>query len=263
MIKLLSTDFDGTLIAHDEQPPVLPGLFDAFRALRACGVKWAVNTGRSLWHLDEGLKREFHFPIEPDFAIVEERDIFLRASDGGWEPLGDWNGRAARDHTELFHLATPLLAEVLSFVERLDGASAIHDKGRFIGAVTRTNADMDKLCRFLDQLRARLPMFSYQRNTIYVRFCHEGYSKGTALSELARHLGVHADNVFAAGDHHNDLAMLDGKFAKFVTCPSNSCEEVKLAVRTAGGYLARGIASAGVLEALEHFGVWKNGVASV
>lgn len=263
MIKLLSTDFDGTLIDHGVEPPVRPELFDALAALRAAGVKWAVNTGRTLWHLDDGLKREFRFPIEPDFAIVEERDLFLRASDGGWEPVGDWNGQAARHHTELFHLAEPLLAEVLVFMELLDDARAIHDKGRFIGAVTRTNDDMDRLCRFLDKLRAKLPMFSYQRNTIYVRFCHEYYSKGTALAELARHLGVTADNVFAAGDHYNDLPMLDGKFAKFVTCPANSCEEVKLTVRTVGGYLARGTASAGVIEALAHFGVWKNGAAVV
>jgi hydroxymethylpyrimidine pyrophosphatase-like HAD family hydrolase len=101
-------------------------------------------------------------------------------------------------------------------------------------------------------------MFSYQRNTIYIRFCHEAYSKGTALGELARLLGLGHDAIFAAGDHHNDIPMLDGSFAKWVTCPSNSCEEVKLTVRTAGGYLAKGAASAGVVEALRHFGFWKN-----
>ena len=158
----------------------------------------------------------------------------------------------------MFRLAGPLLAEVLAYLERFEGVQNLYDKGRYIGCITANNADMDHLCRFLDGLRARLPMFSYQRNTIYIRFCHEAYSKGTALGELARLLGLSRDAIFAAGDHHNDIPMLDGGFAKWVACPSNSCEEVKLTVRTAGGYLAKGAASAGVVEALQHFGFWKS-----
>jgi hydroxymethylpyrimidine pyrophosphatase-like HAD family hydrolase len=116
---------------------------------------------------------------------------------------------------------------------------------------------MDQFCRFLDGMCARLPAFGYQRNTIYVRFCHEAYSKGTALGELARLLDLSHEHVFAAGDHHNDLPMLDGRFARWTACPSNSCDEVKVTVQTAGGYLARGVASEGVVEALRHFGFWR------
>ena len=261
VIRLISTDFDGTLVDHESKPAVVPELFRALRELRGRGVLWAVNTGRTLGHLDEGLTTEFGFPIEPDFAIVEERDIYHRGHSGRWQPYGEWNGRGLLDHEELYRLAGPLLTEVLAFMERFEGATALHDHGRFIGAITASNPDMDRLCGFLDQMRARLPLFSYQRNTIYVRFCHHAYSKGTALGELARLLGLGREEVFAAGDHHNDLAMLDGNFARWVTCPSNSCEEVKLAVRTAGGFLAQGVASAGVVDALRHFGFWPDTTA--
>ena len=261
VIRLISTDFDGTLVDHDNKPAVVPELFLALQELRGRGVEWAVNTGRTLGHLEEGLTKEFGFPIEPDYAIVEERDLYHRGPKGRWQPFGEWNGRGERDHEELFRMAGPLLTEVLAFIEKLDGASAIHDRGRFIGAMTANNPDMDRLCRFLDRMRARLPLFNYQRNTIYVRFCHEAYSKGTALGELARLLNLKREQVFAAGDHHNDLPMLDGGFARWVACPSNSCEEAKLTVRTAGGYLAQGVASAGVVEALRHFGIWR-GVAA-
>jgi hydroxymethylpyrimidine pyrophosphatase-like HAD family hydrolase len=254
-IQLLSTDFDGTLVSHFATPPVVPELFALLQSLHARGVKWAVNTGRTLWHLEHGLRQEFRFPIEPDFVVVEERDIYRRTRNGGWEPLGEWNQRGARHLDELFRLAGPLLTEVLAHLERFPGAQPIHDQGRFVGAVTANTEDMDRLCVFLSKLRDRLPMFNFQRNTIYVRFCHQDYSKGSALGELTRHLGVSYEQVFAAGDHHNDLPMLDPRFAKFIMCPANSCEEVKLAVRTAGGYLAKGEASAGVLEALRHFGI--------
>src|SRR4051794_15803812 len=125
-IRLLSTDFDGTLVHHESTPPVVPELFQALQGLRASGVQWAVNTGRTLWHLEEGLRHEFRFPIEPDFVIVEERDIYRRTRSGGWEPLGEWNIRGAAHLDELFRLAGPLLAEVLAHVEQLPGAAPIH-----------------------------------------------------------------------------------------------------------------------------------------
>lgn len=258
MIRLLSTDFDGTLVNHDAQPAVVPELFQALQDLRKQGVHWAVNTGRSLTQLEDGLRRDFRFPIEPDFAIVEERDVYRRTRNGGWEPLGDWNRRAEKDHAEMFRLAAPLLAEVLLFLERLDGSQALYDRGRFVGVVTRTIEDMDRLCVFLSKLRERLPLFNFQRNTIYVRFCHHDYSKGSALAEVARHLGVEPQHTLATGDHHNDLPMLDCRFAGYICCPGNSCAEVKFAVKAAGGYLATGHASAGILEALHHWGIWRS-----
>jgi hydroxymethylpyrimidine pyrophosphatase-like HAD family hydrolase len=118
---------------------------------------------------------------------------------------------------------------------------------------------MDKICVFLEEERRRVPGFAYMRNTIWVRFCHEAYSKGTALSELARLTGISRDEIFAAGDHYNDLPMLDGSCAKWVTCPSNAVPAVKEVVRLAGGYQARGRCSAGVVEALEHFGALVRG----
>ena len=45
MIKLLSTDFDGTLVNHEQKPAVVPELFAMLKMLRAQGVQWAVNCG--------------------------------------------------------------------------------------------------------------------------------------------------------------------------------------------------------------------------
>ena len=56
MIKLLSTDFDGTLVNHFVSPPVVPELFALLAKLRGEGVFWAVNTGRELSHIEEGLR---------------------------------------------------------------------------------------------------------------------------------------------------------------------------------------------------------------
>jgi HAD superfamily hydrolase (TIGR01484 family) len=253
MIKLLSTDFDGTLVEHGGTPPVSPRLFEALLTLRERGVLWAVNTGRVLWHIEDGI-REFGFPLVPDFVLTSERDIFHRTPQGKWEDYGDWNQRCAKDHDWLFSKASPLLADIHNRFDVEPWAHFEFDGQRMVGIVTDTDDQMEIVCQFLEKERLRVPGFNFMRNTIYLRFCHEAYSKGTALGELARLRGIDREEIFAAGDHYNDLPMLDGRFAKWVACPSNACEAVKRAVANAGGYVAQGECSHGIVEALEKFG---------
>ncbi|MDQ2919828.1 MAG: HAD hydrolase family protein, partial [Verrucomicrobiota bacterium] len=113
--------------------------------------------------------------------------------------------------------------------------------------------EMDRIVRFIDEARHAHEKFHYQRNTIYLRFCHADYHKGAALAELGRLIDIPRENIFAAGDHHNDISMLDGRYAQFPACPANAIPEVKTAVRKAGGYVAEENCGAGVYEALKHF----------
>src|SRR5476651_2517701 len=116
MIRLLSTDFDGTLIGHSERPPVVPKLFELLLDLRGRGVVWAINTGRTLSHIVEGLA-EYGFPLQPDFVLTTEREVFRRAGGSGWEDFGDWNRRCFDAHEELFAVARPLLEEIVAYVK--------------------------------------------------------------------------------------------------------------------------------------------------
>jgi len=112
---------------------------------------------------------------------------------------------------------------------------------------------MERIAEFIEKAQTKYPKFHYQRNGIYLRFCHADYHKGAVLSELARLLEVPRENIFAAGDHHNDISMLDGKVAGMPSCPANAIAEVQQAVRNAGGYVAQKNHGAGVHEALMHF----------
>lgn len=253
MIRLLSTDFDGTLVQHGAQPPVSPALFAALAELKARGAMWAVNTGRVLRHIEHGL-REFGFPVEPDFVLTSEREVFHRGPDGAWRDYGDWNRRCYDDHDFLFSQASPLLADIHAAFGSHAWAHFERDGERLVGIVTETEEQMDAVCVFLERERVRVPGFNFMRNSIYLRFCHEAYSKGTALGELARLCELLPEEIFAAGDHYNDIPMLDGRFAKWVACPGNAVEPVRRVVREAGGYVASGMCSDGVVEALRHFG---------
>ena len=265
-VLLISTDFDGTLVEHGNPAPFSPELVAIFHALRARGVRWAINTGRSLPWMVDGL-RTFSLPIHPDFAITAEREIHQPALNGnGWRDLGDWNTVCRERHEALFDSIAPLLSEIVRFVERDTNAEArfarhtdprepnnTRDPRELSGLVATSDAEMDRIVAFVDGLRAPESDFSYQRNSIYLSFCHRAYDKGTAMAELGRQLGVPRESIFALGAHQNDLPMLTGEHAGHVACPGNSIAQVKTTVREAGGYVADAGYSAGVIEALRYF----------
>src|SRR5262249_40067655 len=252
-IQLLSLDFDGTLVSHLGEPALDRRCMELIRELQDAGATWAINTGRSVDLLESGLAN-FEFQIRPDFILTTERDVFRPSGNGDkWEPFGDWNDRCARDHAELFSSAQPVLAEVVDFVTQETKARLIYGSDRLEGLAAENEEEIEHIAKFIEQARAGHPKFDYQRNGIYLRFCHTDYHKGAALAELARLIQVPRYNIFAAGDHHNDISMLDGKVAGMPSCPANAVAEVKDAVRAAGGYVARQDHGAGVHEALLHF----------
>ncbi len=253
-IRLLSTDFDGTLVAHANDPVFDRDCMALIRDLQTSGSVWAINTGRSVDLLESGLA-DFSFPIRPDYILTSERDIFRPATNGGkWEPYGDWNDRSARAHSDLFTTASSLLRDVADFVTRQTKARMLYEgSSEPTGLIAASEEEMSRIASFIDEKRAHHPGFHYQRNTVYLRFCHEDYHKGAALEELSRLLEIPRERIFAAGDQHNDLSMLDGRYAAMPACPFNAIEEVKETVRRADGYVAGKECGAGIREALLHF----------
>ncbi len=263
-VLLISTDFDGTLVEHGNPAPFSSALGEVLLHLRGRGVRWAINTGRTLPWLVDGLN-SFALPVQPDFAITAEREIHA-LTEAGWADVGDWNAVCAQRHEALFASAAPFLAEIIGFVERETKAevrftrhadprnpTGTRDPREASGLVATDDREMDRIVAFVDTLRSQVPDFSYQRNSIYLSFCHRDYDKGTTLAELGRHLGVPRESIFAVGDHQNDLPMLTGTHAGHVACPGNSIASVKATVRAAGGYVAEAGYSAGVIEALRYY----------
>ena len=252
-IRLLSIDFDGTLVSRTSEPVLDRDCLGLIRELQEAGAVWAINTGRSVDLLESGLT-DFEFPIHPDFILTTEREVFRPGANGEkWEPFGDWNERCARDHTELFSAAQSTLAEVVDFVTQKTKAQLLYHTEGIEGLRAADEQEMDRIVEFIEQARDPESKLNYQRNTIYLRFCHADYHKGAALAELARLIDVPRENIFAAGDHHNDISMLNGDVAAMPACPANAIDEVKTAVCDAGGYVAKRQHGAGVYEALRFF----------
>ena len=252
-IHLLSTDFDGTIVCRTGEPFLHAGCMEMIQELQNQGAVWAINTGRSVDLLESGLL-DFSFPFRPDFILTSERDVFRPGTNRTkWEAFGNWNDRCARDHAVLFTSASSILNQVIDFVNQKTKARVIYEAGAPAGLITTSEEEMDRVTEFIEAAREAEPKFHYQRNTVYLRFCHADYHKGAALAELARLLDMPRDEIFAAGDNHNDVSMLDGKIAGLTACPANAVPQVKKAVRQAGGYVAESDCGAGVHEALLHF----------
>jgi HAD superfamily hydrolase (TIGR01484 family) len=252
-IRLLSIDFDGTLVSRVSEPVLDRDCIELIRDLQNKGALFAINTGRSVDLLESGLA-DFEFPMRPDFILTTEREVFRPGTNGEkWEPFGDWNERCARDHAELFSSAESVLAEVVDFVNQKTKAQLIYHTEGLEGLRAASEEEMDRIVEFIEQARDPDSKFHYQRNTIYLRFCHSDYHKGAALAELARLIDMPREKIFAAGDHHNDISMLNGEVAALTACPANAIDEVKAAVRSAGGYVAQNQHGAGVREALHFF----------
>ena len=101
-IKLISTDFDGTLVpAFGGPAPFSDELIELLTELRRRGVRWAVNTGRSPGLLKDAWEHcglNFH----PDFALTSERDVYRPCDQrvGEWVDYGDWNQQTLAAHRE-------------------------------------------------------------------------------------------------------------------------------------------------------------------
>jgi len=251
-IRLLSTDFDGTLIGHHPDARTAASLGTALKDLRKHGAIWAVNTGRQLWFALEGLERS-HLPHDPDYVLASEKDIFHRVEEGSWEAFGDWNARIEERTVALFGRAGHVLTAIENMVEREDGIEVLYEDTRMAGLMTADTATMDRAVEMIRAVSSDVPEFSFNRNDVWMRFAHREIHKGSSLGELARLLGIDRREVLAVGDHHNDISMLDGSAAGMVACPSNAVEEVKRVVRAAGGYVSPHPWGEGVADAIRHF----------
>ena len=250
-IKLISTDFDGTLFAEFESPPIPENLQALIQRLQRQGAKWVINTGRDMSSLMEALARA-QVAIEPDYLVLVEREIHCH-QESQYVGLDEWNAACARAHGELFSRVRADLPRIVSWISARFHARLYEDAYSPFCLIAGNNGDADVIHCYLQDYSRRVPQLAIVRNDVYARFSHAAYNKGTALAEVSRRLGLRAGNVFAAGDHLNDLPMLSSAYARFLAAPANAVDAVKQAVRAQGGHVSSFSHGQGVAEGLEHF----------
>jgi hydroxymethylpyrimidine pyrophosphatase-like HAD family hydrolase len=249
MIKLISTDFDGTLFAEFEDPPVPLALQKLIAGLQGQGAKWVINTGRDLSSLMEGLGRA-HLLVKPDYLVLVEREIYGHSNS---QYVGDaaWNRDCDKAHAELFRRVRADVPRLRAWVEERFGALFYEDAYSPFCLVAERNDEAEVIHQYLTDYCRTVPHLALVRNDVCSRFSHEAFNKGTALSEIARQLRITPDEIFAAGDHLNDLPMLLRRHARWLAAPANAIEAIKEAVRDQNGFVSELSHGHGVAEGLE------------
>lgn len=250
-IKIISTDFDGTLFAEFENPPIPPTLQKLIADLQARGVKWVINTGRDMSSLMESLARS-GIEVEPDYLVLVEREIYCHQN-SQYIGLERWNGECARAHAEVFARVQLDLPRIVAWINARFHARIYEDAYSPFCLIAGNNGDADVIHHYLDAYCKTVPNLAVVRNDVYARFSHINYNKGTALEQLANLLGVASREIFATGDHLNDLPMLSLKYAGFLAAPGNAIEVVKSRVREQGGYVSHQPHGEGVAEAIKFY----------
>ncbi len=214
-------------------------------------IVWVINTGRH-W---EGLLPDlikYETPLWPDWVALIEREIH-RVHDGQAHSHDEWNTTCTEIHADLFERARPAFEKTRLDLASYKDLAFVDDIGSPLGMVATDENQANEVETAIAPLLDAFPDMHAVRNSIYFRFAHIDYHKGSCLGMIASEENIPPAQCFAAGDHRNDLAMLDRKYAHAITCPSNSDPSVIEQVNQQGGYVAGAPAGDGVAEALTHF----------
>ena len=233
---LIALDYDGTL-RREAEPPIDPSFWELMRAWRSYGVRWGINTGRSLPYLCEELLPAA--PCLPDFICTTERYAYVSDAEGCLRPLVAPNAEAREANLRLRSRLAPLLQRAMSVL------TAQHPELRWTFAArdplsieAEDAATLGRIAELLQPVTAAWTGVAIQRAGRYMRLSDARYHKGTALALVARAWAVPAAHLLIAGDGHNDLDAFRHFPEAFCACPVDAHPEVRTWLRAHGGYVS-------------------------
>lgn len=245
---LISLDFDGTLLCEQTQR-VPAAFFELMQQWRAHGVRWGINTGRSLPYLMQDLSN--CSPFMPDFICTCERYIYMADAAGQLQPAAEHNAQCADINAAVRARFTPILQQLMQHLVGLHPEwewEYAADDPLSIEAVDA--ATMDAMAPYMNQLAATDESISLQRAGRYLRFADARFNKGAALLLVAEHWGVPLSHVAILGDGHNDLHAFQALPTAFCAAPATAHPEVRDWLLAHGGFVSP---EPGVLQALQHW----------
>lgn len=232
MIKLLAVDMDGTCLNSKSQ--MSEATVSALKKAAESGITVVPTTGRNLTCLPHRLQAEsfYRYVITSNGAGVidlkENNRIFdLRipcriASELLDECKGKGFGTAAHINEDYFVQGT-----ILSIIGRLiygkDADKSVNEKS-ISDYVKEKNVPVEEIQLYfihpkskdrIAEILPRYPELSSAFSSIYVEIFAKGASKGIALSELAKHLGINREEIACIGDGENDMPMFESSGMKF------------------------------------------------
>ena len=266
MIKLIASDLDGTLLSGHDQ--VHPENVKALQAAMARGVHFAVASGRSVSSCSilmraHGLDEVTIIGVNgcqvmdrPFGKIIVEHQLRQDAAREAMRVFDAYGLGACLYTRDALVYSTQRILEVCeggrqktTSHEQMDGAGtrilsgpeAVQQalEGTPLKAFCIVDHGQEEAFAAAREACARIPGISITSSWINnFEVMPEGVDKGTALRELAEHLGIKRDEVMAFGDSENDVEML--RWAGHSYAMENAQPEVKEAAANCTGHCTEG-----------------------
>lgn len=246
---LVALDYDGTLRQAHGKPPVSEDFFALMDAWRPLGVRWGINTGRSLRYLCDDLLP--CSPFLPDFICTFERFAYVANADGIVTPVKEHNQPAHEANMKLRMSMAPHLREWMERICREHPQLRWEYAERDPLSIEARDADMmERIAPLLEPLVEQHEGVAMQRAGRFMRLSDARYNKGTALACVAGMWKLAPEQLCMAGDGHNDLDAFRAFPRAFRAVPAGAHPQVAEALRRMGGYCSP---APGVMELLQHW----------
>ena len=253
-IRLVATDLDGTLIGSANEFPLYMEFHERINTIRrTSNAVWVVCTGRSRRSFQAFFDPMSQMGLLPDYIIIRHAYIYTLTR-FGYRPSLSWNTRIRMLMWENRREARDALR---SWHDRLTGGAlgvktVMRSSSRLCLSFDSEEA-ASVAAKMLNQQVKPLPNLMVFKYLMEVDVRSVPFTKGMAIAELGRHLGIAREHILAIGNGHNDISMLNGSTAAFVGCPVNSEAAVMETVKRAGGHIASKRSLGGVVEILDAF----------
>ena len=229
MIRLIFSDMDGTLLDENGRLPEEFG--ELYARLKERGIRFAPASGRqyaSLRRTFAPWKDELIFVAENGTMVMEggreifssgiERTLVLDALRTGMElpgvhmvMCGKKSGyMLSRDNVPAFRHELDQYVTVSSVVEDFAGVEDVLIK---ISLCDLTGHAETSILPTMQQYRDRLQVTL--SSTKWIDLFNLGVSKGTAVAQIQRQLGIAPEECAAFGDYDNDLELMDAVHYSF------------------------------------------------
>ena len=259
MIKLITTDIDGTLV-KDGNNQLNPEYFDVIMKLKKQGIIFAAASGRqyeSIVSIFAPIKEDMIFIAEngafvtcrdqvmsvsrikkdtvreiiQDMRTVSGGDIFMSGQLCGYIESKD------KDYIDL------LVNGYQNKIERVDDLLLVEQDCIKISLFHKEGAEEAAESYIVPKWKDKMQVVSAGKE--WVDIMNPNINKGTAIRTIQEQLGISKEETMSFGDNLNDIEMLN--HAKYSYAIGNAREEVK---RTAN-YIADTNINDGVLKVMK------------
>lgn len=231
-MKVLASDFDGTLFFKDETPTIRKKDIEAIKKFQAAGNKFGICTGRHLRGILDVTKNkiDFDFYILNSGCIILDHDcnpIYERWIDYSdaiqvFEKYPDESITVVGKNQYIYAYKMNSLwkSNMLKEIESFDQI----DDQQIIGFSLHVDSEQKARKITHDINIMDLPIIAYQ-NRSDVDCIYRECSKGTGIDKIKEYYVVEDQEMCCIGDNYNDIPMLEASPNSFTF--NNSPEELR------------------------------------